>query len=171
MMLARKRQLLAIAQRESGGWIMGIRGYFILALLLAALPGYAQAPADAGSLIVKGVVAGPKGPLANAIVVLSPIETKSGLAATVYNPPGTPGAGDSANPKITADANGAFTAKFPRRLFAGGTSLTFRPDELNVAVLPDARAPKGPFYEGANVKFDAKAPTVDLGKVTLSVMQ
>ena len=137
----------------------------------AALPGQAQSPADANVLAVKGVVAGPKGPLPNAIVVLSPIESKSGLAATVYNPPGTPKAGDAANPRVTADAKGAFTAKFPRSLFAGSDSFKFRNDELNVSVLPDPKAPKGPFYEGTNVKFDAKATAVDLGKVTLDIMK
>jgi hypothetical protein len=122
------------------------------------------------SIVVKGVVATAKGPLAHATVVLSPIDPKTGLAATVATRDG-----EMQNPKATTDTKGAFTATFPRSLFVEAPPcshecLQFAPDRLGVMVWPD-KEHGVPALEPAVVKIDPKAASVDLGRVVLEPMK
>jgi hypothetical protein len=130
------------------------------------------APA-AASVVVKGVVATAKGPLANVTIVLSPIDPKTGLAVTVY---ARAAGGDTemANPKVRSDAKGAFSVAVPRTLFVETPPCAhecahWAADRLGVMVWPEAGT-KEPL-EPAVVKCDTNAATVDVGRVVLEPMK
>ena len=149
-------------------------------LIMAAVWGRAAAGAQnesqvaAPSVVVKGVVAGAKGPLANVNVVVSPVDPKSGLAVTVYALR-EGGESEMANPKSKSDSKGAFSLIVPKALFVqsppcGHECAHWAPDKLSIAVWPEATG-KEPPLEPTIVKIDPAAATVDLGRIVLTPMK
>jgi len=131
------------------------------------------APPD--SFLLKGVVADAKGPLANRVVIVSPIDAKTGEAPTRYTIVGGQ-PGPMMNPKTTTDAEGAFSVSVPRSLFKDPPDCFncsgWKTGELSLAVYTDKGG--GSFstsLKAAIVKYDEKAATVDAGRLVLEPLR
>jgi len=155
---------------------------FALLGALAVLGARAIAGSTAGasavpvkSYSVRGIVAGPKGPLASRTVELMPIDQATGLGGTRYRRTAD-GSSESMNPKVQTDAKGAFTASVPSELFADdpkctGRCIHLKSGALIVAVYPKAGDGPQDFLEPKEVSFDEHRSAVDLGTVTLAPMK
>jgi len=136
-----------------------------MALVLAfAAPLFAQKKDATPTFEVTGVVADAKGPLANKIVRVGPLDAQGNMLG-VRSLSGPSGQG--MNLQVPTDAQGRFTVTVARSLFPGSgeQSLGLR----GYTDMGDGRMSTS--YEVAIVKFDPKKDKVDVGRVVLQPLK
>jgi hypothetical protein len=157
---------------ELGAWL----------LLFAPLPlgaetrRAAEGGSDAAAFVLQGSVADASGPLAGKIVIVSPIDSRSGRGVTRYSiVNGAPG--PMMNPKTTTDAQGVFSLTVPRSLFqeppgCAVNCTAYEAGRLSLGVYDDAG---GGSYrsslQAAIVEFDEQAARVDAGRLVLQPLE
>lgn len=135
-----------------------------LALVGAAALAQKREAAPA-TLELSGVLADAKGPLANKVVRVGPVDAKG----NVLNIRGLSGAatGKGLNPQATTDAEGRFNVTVARSLFRG-----YRDDQVGLSAYTDLGGGRmSTSHESATVGIDPKKDKVDAGRVMLAPLR
>jgi hypothetical protein len=139
----------------------------LAALALAAAPVAIAQPkaASADVFELTGVLADAKGPLADKVVRVGPLDSK-GNVLNIRSLSGS-AAGQGVNPNAKTDAQGRFSLVVPRSLFRG-----YATDQLGLSAYSDLGGGRmSSSHEAATVKFDPAQPKVDAGRVVLSPLK
>ena len=138
----------------------------LAALALGVATATAQPkPAAPATFEVTGVLADAKGPLANKVVRIGPLDAKGNMLVIRSLNSGSSMTG--LNPQATTDAQGRFTVTVARKLFQG-----YRGGEMGLAAYTDIGGGRmSSSHESAVVPFDAKKEKVDAGRVVLQPLK
>ena len=145
------------------GW--SATGLATLALGISA-EALAQKPAPVPQTFeLKGVLADAKGPLANKVVRVGPVDAQGNVLNIRSLSPGTSGQG--VNPQATTDAQGGFTLSVSRSLFRG-----YGDDQVGLSAYTDlGKGRMSTAHESAVVRIDPKKDKVDAGRVVLAPLK
>ena len=145
---------------------MGWRAWLATLLLAVAPAALAQKKEAAPATFeLTGTLVDAKGPLADKVVRVGPLDSK-GNVLNIRSLSGS-SAGQGVNPNAKTDAQGRFTLGVPRSLFRG-----YAADQLGLSAYSDLGGGRmSSSHEAAVVKFDPKQPKVDAGRVVLSPLK
>ena len=134
-----------------------------LCLLIGLATGAAAQKKDAPTITLElsGVLADAKGPLANKVVRVGPVDAKG----NVLNIRGLSGAsaGKGINPQATTDAQGRFLVTVARTLFRG-----YSDSQAGLSAYTDLGGGRmSSSHESAVIPIDPKKDKVDAGRVLL----
>lgn len=132
-----------------------------LMVAVATVAAAQKKEAPPATLEVSGVLADAKGPLANKVVRVGPLDANGNMLMIRSLSGATSGQG--MNPQATTDAQGHFTVVVSRNLFRG-----YRADALGIAAYTDLGGGRmSTSHESTAVKIDPKQDKVDAGRVVL----
>jgi hypothetical protein len=144
------------------GWRAGL-ATLLLALAPAALA--QKKEAAPATFELTGNLADAKGPLADKVVRVGPVDSK-GNVLSIRSLTGS-SAGQGVNPNAKTDAQGRFVLVVPRSLFRG-----YRDDQLGLSAYTDLGGGRmSSSHASAVVGIDAKKDKVDAGRVVLQPLK
>ena len=136
-------------------------------LLLAIAPAAPAQKKEAApaTFVLTGTLVDAKGPLADKVVRVGPLDSK-GNVLNIRSLSGS-SAGQGVNPNAKTDAQGRFALVVPRSLFRG-----YRDDRLGLSAYTDLGGGRmSSSHESAVVTIDAKKEKVDVGRVVLQPLR
>ena len=118
-----------------------------------------------GAFALAGVLADAKGPLANKVVRVGPLDAK-GNVLNIRSLTGA-SAGTGLNPQATTDAHGRFSVTVARSMFRG-----YREDALGLNAYTDLGGGRmSSAHEAAVLKIDPTKDKVDAGRIVIAPLK